>query len=581
MASSSGPFPLKQTDRLFYLETPLGPDKLLVRSATITESISEAYRVHMVLVSDDFNIKFDDILRRNVTLSIKQSDNVTLRCFNGHISHFKQVPPPGRLATYEAILIPWLGFLDLTADCLVYYQALTVPQIIDDTFQRYGLKDYDMRLGEHPPWDYCCRYRESAYRFVNRLMETEGIFYYFRQEMGRHTMVITDSMAFLGPTPYQSKFRYEHGFGPGYKRDEDTIFQWYPERSVRPARYTHKDFNYEIPNDPLLKETDTTVASRLDSRFEVYDYPGEYEYNEEAIDWGKLRAQEVEVDYDIITGTSNCRSMMPGYRFEIIEHERDDQNRPYVILSVTHTAHEGAFLPGADSGEPTYENKFTCIPDDVHYRPPRRTKKSQMLGGQTAWVVGPKGEEIYTDPLGRVKVQFHWDREGTWDENSSCWIRVAQPWAHNGYGQIWIPRIGQEVVVDFLEGDPDRPLITGCVYNTKNLPPYKLPDHETISGIKTRTVGGDDTMYNEIRLDDKPGVELFAMRAQRDMELDVVNDTKELIERDKHRKIQRDQIELVERDQHATIRGEKVDRVDKDRSSQIGGDCEVKVGAIA
>ncbi|MCW5980953.1 MAG: type VI secretion system tip protein VgrG [Bryobacteraceae bacterium] len=572
-------FPLRQTDRLFYLETPLGPDKLLVRSATIVESISDAFRVRMVLVSDDFNIPFDRILKKNVTLSIRQSDNQTLRCFNGHISKFKQTPPPGRLAQYEAEMVPWLWFLDLSADCLVYYQGKTVPQIVEDTFQRYGLTDYDLRLQRpHAPWDYCCQYRESAFSFVNRLMEIEGIFYYFRQEMGRHTLVATDSNASLQPCPYQARFRYEHAFGPGFKRDEDTVFHWYPERSVRPGRYTHKEYNYEIPNDPLLKNTDTTVASRLDSRFDVYDYPGEYEYNQEAIDWGKLRAEEVELDYDVIKGTSNCRSMMPGYRFQLTEHERDDQNGGYLVTSVTHTAHEGAFLPGADSGEPFYENQFTCIPDSVPYRPPRKTERAQMLGSQTAVVVGPKGEEIYTDPVGRVKVQFHWDRKGNFDENSSCWIRVMQPWADAGFGHIWIPRIGQEVIVDFLEGDPDRPLITGCVYNYKNLPPYKLPDHQTIGGVKTRSSkGGSDSTYNEIRLDDKMGEELFAIQAERDLEIVVKRDTKDERRRDEHYTLRRDQMELIERDVHLTVRGERRDAVEGDRSTKIGGEYHVKV----
>lgn len=573
-------YPLKQTDRLFYLETPLGPDKLLVRSMTATEAISEPFRVEMVLVSDDFNIQFDQILKKNVTLAIKHSDEKTLRIFNGYISRFRQVPPPGRLATYEAELVPWLWFLTLSGDCLIYYQNKTVPEVIQDTFRRYGLQDYELRLQlPHPPWDYCCQYRESGFHFVSRLMEIEGMYYFFRQEKGKHTLVITDSTAFLQPCPYQSRFRYEHAFGPGFKREEDTIFRWVPERRVRPGRYTHKEYNYEIPNDPLLKSTDATVSARLDARFDVYDYPGEYEYNQEAIDWGRLRIEEVERDHDVITGTSNCRAMMAGYRMELTGHERADQNRSYLITSVKHTAQEGAFLPGADSSEPFYENEFTCIPDDVQYRPPRKTRPARMRGSQTAVVVGPKGEEIYTDPLGRVKVQFHWDRKGTFDENSSCWIRVMQPWAGNGYGHIWIPRIGQEVIVDFLEGDPDRPIITGCVYNAKNLPPYRLPDCQTVSGVKSRSSkGGDHSTYNEIRLEDKTGAELLVMHAQRDMEIEVKRDTREEVKRDRHLKVHRDEIEEVGGDQHVTVGGSRHESVADSRSLKIGNDSHTKAG---
>lgn len=582
---------LKQADRLFYFDSPLGTDVLLVASFTGTEAISELFRFDVEFVSDDHNLDIDRILGKRVTLSILQADEETLRPFDCFVSRFRQLRPKGRLARYRAELVPWLWQLTLNDECMAYHQGKTVPELLELTFSRLGLGPPEVQISprlkadkdRHGKWDYCCQYRESSFAFISRLMEIEGIYYFFRHERGQHAMIITDSAADHKPCPYQSTFRFEHAFGPGYKRGEDRIHEWDWEKLLRPALYTHNEYNPDIPDENLLHETASSVKKRPAPTFEIYDYPGSYEARFDAQHWGRLRMEELEVDHEVITGRSNARSLLPGHKLELTHHPREDQNGQYLVTRVTHSGREGAFLPGADSDEPFYENSFTCIPSRVTYRPSRKTEDPQMLGSQTAFVVGPPGEEIHTDAQGRVKVQFHWDRKGKRNGDTCCWIRVMQPWAGRGYGQIWIPRVGQEVVVDFLEGDPDRPIITGAVYNAKSLPPYKLPDNKTVSGFRTLSTKNGDPLkhYSELRIEDKKGEEVFAMHAERDMEVSVERDSHETIDRDRFLTVKRHQVELVEKNRHETVRGDHNEQIGEDLSATIGKDWRIKAGGDA
>ena len=530
---------MKQKNRLFHFDSPLGEDKLLVNSFRGSEELDELFRFDLELVSEDPSIQWKQIVGRNVTVGIRQRDGTSFRYFNGHISRFAPIRHEGRLAYYSAELVPWLWFLTLTRDCVIY-QEKTVPEVIDLTFRRYGFRQdaYQMNLrGKHETWEYCCQYRESSFAFVSRLMEAEGIYYYFAQENGKHTLVMVDDRSAHLPLPSQPRIRFEHDTGAGVKRDEDTIFTASMDKSVQSTKYTLKEFNCLIPKDPLLFESGQGQSAGLGPKLELemYDYPGEYETPLEGKEYSDLRQEEQEDDHVIVTGTGNCRSLAPGYRFDLSDHPRKELDNNFLITNVTHAAHEGTLLAGTDANEARYENSFVSIPSHAQYRPDRDTPKASMRGSQTAFVVGPPGEEVYTDHLGRVKVQFHWDRKGTRDEKSSCWIRVMQAWAGMGYGQMWIPRIGQEVIVDFLEGDPDRPIITGCLYNEDNRPPWDLPANQNWSGVKTRsTKGGQPQNCNELRLDDTKGNELFALQAEKDMYITVKNDTRERVERDRH-----------------------------------------------
>ncbi|MBI5656716.1 MAG: type VI secretion system tip protein VgrG, partial [Geobacter sp.] len=285
------------------------------------------------------------------------------------------------------------------------------------------------------------------------------------------------------------------------QQDEDSISALEVTQEIRAGKYTLNDFNFETPAANLMVEVPAKQTVGPGER-EVYDYPGRYDKRAEGDGVAKVRMQEEEAAITVINGSGNCRAFTSGCRFTLQGYSRDDMNeKDYVITSIRHDAKQ-EYASGETETELAYVNNFTCIPFDVPYRPLRKTPKPVVRGSQTAIVVGPSGEEIYTDKYGRIKVQFHWDREGKNDENSSCWIRVAQVWAGTGWGAMFIPRIGHEVIVDFLEGDPDKPIITGRVYHGTNNPPYKLPDEKTKSTIKTNSSPGGGG-FNEIRFEDK------------------------------------------------------------------------------
>jgi type VI secretion system secreted protein VgrG len=510
------------------LETPLGPHKLFLRSFSGTEAMSQLFSFQLDMVSQDPEIKFDDIIGQNVTVGVKLSDATTERLFNGFISSFSQLPNEGRVAHYQAEMVPWLWFLTRTADCVIF-QEQTVPEIIQEVFKKKGFAAFvDFQLQrEYKKWEYCVQYRESACNFVMRLMEQEGIFFFFKHENGTHKLVLADSPAASKPCPNHPKVRYTPRTRSGSTADEDTVFSWRVHQEMRPGKYALNDFNFKTPSNSLLVQVASKIKQGGNDRFEVYDFPGEYDTREEGDEYVAARMEEEEVPHVNATGEGNCRSFVPGFRFDLTESDREDQNATYVLTSVTHTAFEtGSF---SDTGETSYNNFFTCIPVSVPFRPPRVTPRPLVQGTQTAIVVGPKGEEIFTDKFGRVKVRFHWDRDTKRPpEEKSCWIRVSHPWAGKGWGSVSIPRIGQEVIVDFLEGDPDQPIITGRVYNAEQMPPYGLPAGGVVSGLKSNSTKGGGG-YNEMSMNDTKGRELITVHAQYDMDSTVEHDDRQTV----------------------------------------------------
>src|SRR5262245_33141383 len=441
-----------QETRLLSIETPLGDNKLLLRSFFGQEAISRLFDFQLDLLSEDDNISFDQIIGQNVTISIKLADNETERYFNGFVSRFAQLPGEGRLARYQAEVVPWLWLLTRTTDCRIY-QNKKVPDIIRETFDLYGFSDFELQLrGSYDPWEYCVQYRETACNFVMRLMEQEGIYFFFKHEKGKHTLVLADSPLAHKPCPYQSKVRYEHSPGEGAIHEEDVVESWRLEHELRPGKYSVSDFYFETPSNSLLASVDSQITQGSHDKFEIYDYPGEYETRAGGDGWVRVRMEEEAAAHAVIHGAGGCRSFVSGFRFDLSKHFRRDQNGAYVLTSIAHSAQQNGFEGANGDGTSSYGNSFTCIPHSVVFRPQRVSPKPLMQGCQTATVVGPAGEEIYADKYGRVKVQFHWDREGKRDENSSCWIRVSSPWAGKSWGVISIPRISQEVIVDFLEG---------------------------------------------------------------------------------------------------------------------------------
>lgn len=512
-----------QKNRFISITTPLGPDKLLLRSFSGTEAISKIFTFQLELLSEDHNIDVNNILGQKVTITLNLPEGQTgQRYFNGYINRFKQLPGIGRFARYQAEMVPWLWFLTRTTDCKIF-QKEAVPDIVEKIFRQFNFQDFERELQQkHQAWDYCVQYRESACNFVMRLLETEGIFFFFRHEKNRHILVMADSPGAHKPLE-PMKTTYEYVEGSGYKQEESRVDSWLIDHDLRTGRYAVKDFNFETPSSSLLVNIDSSIKVADNQVYERYDYPGGYENRDEGDKYVRMRMEEEEAEHATIQAEGNCRHFTPGFRFELTGHNRRDQNKQYVITSITHDASIGGNFPdNTDASDHHYRNRFSCIPYAVPFRPGRHTPKSIVHGTQTAIVVGPKGEEIHTDKFGRVKVQFHWDRYGKMDENSSCWVRVSHPWAGKGWGAVSIPRIGQEVIVDFIEGDPDRPIITGRVYNAETMPPYDLPADGVVSGIKSSTHKGKG--YNEMSMNDTAGKEKITIHGQYDMATTVEHD---------------------------------------------------------
>ncbi len=461
--------------------------------------------------SDNQDIAAKDIVGKNVTWQVQVKD-AKPRSFNGFVSQFVGGGVTIRhTRSYSATLVPWLWFLTRTANCKIF-QKKSVPDIVTSIFDDLGFSDYALELkGAHPKRDFCVQYRETAFNFVSRLMEDEGIFYFFRHEEGKHTLVLADQIASYKDLP-------ANPIEPGATIESlDHRFEY------RPGKWTRTDYNFETPSTNLLTTTNTVVSLSNIGKFEMFDYPGDYMAKADGLTGTKLRMEEEEVAYDVLTANSACATFTPGGKFKLTEPDvKSEDGKSYVVVSIEHTAVDVDFTASERPSE--YKNVFHCIPASVNFRPGRHTPKPLIVGVQTAVVVGPTGEEIYTDKYGRVKVQFFWDRLGKKDENSSCWIRVAENWAGKNWGIVFNPRIGQEVVVEFLEGDPDRPIITGRVYNAEQMPPYDLPANQTQSTIKTRSSkGGGTDNFNELRFEDKKGSEEVYLHAEKDFNRVVEN----------------------------------------------------------
>jgi len=572
--------PFTQENRFLQISTPLGTDVLLLTGLSGAEGISRPFSFKLDLLSENHNIVFREIIGQNVTVSVTLADGEK-RYFNGIISRFSQGGWGGesgveaRFSRYTAELVPWLWLLTRTADSRIF-QGLSVPDIVEKIFTENGFADYRIQLhGGYGKREYCVQYRETDFNFISRLLEEEGIYYFFEHEDGRHTMVLADVPTEHKPCPGQETARYQTSAGGVL--EEDTISRLDVMQEIRAGKYTLSDFNFEMPATNLKVEIPSQQAVGPGER-EVYDYPGGYGKRAEGERLANIRMQEEEAEVTTISGTGSCRAFTSGYRFELQDFYRDDMNsKAYVLTSVEHEAGQ-EYSPGEEAAEISYVNNFTCIPYETPFRPARSTPRPVVEGVQTAIVVGPAGEEIYTDEHGRVKVQFHWDREGRKDENSSCWIRVSQAWAGAGWGAMHIPRIGHEVVVDFVEGDPDRPIITGRVYHGTNRPPYDLPAEKTRSTIKSDSSPGGGG-FNEFRFEDKKGSEEIYLHGQKDWTIAIENDKNQTIGNNESLSVGNDRTKSVGNNQSETVGSNKTIQVGADHSETIGANKTLNVGA--
>jgi type VI secretion system secreted protein VgrG len=564
-----------EENRFLFIQSRLGPNELLLESFTGTEGISQLFSFQLELLSENKRLRFEDILGQEVSFGVQGAeDGDKPRYIHGIVTAFAQLPDTSRLSKYRAVVSPKLWILTRKQNCRIF-QNLSVPDILKKVFT--GIDTVWELRGSYQPREYCVQYRETDFNFVSRLMEEEGILYFFRYAKDSHKLVITDTNASHLDMPGRSSLTYEEAGGG--LRDEARVSSWMKTQELGPGRVSLRDYFFETPSTDLLVRQDIKspvmvgkISHKLsvggNADFEIYDYPGRYERKNQGDQLAKSAMEQIEMSQLNIQGESNICHLTPGYRFTLTKHPHADGS--YALTSISHSASEGGFHSAAEIGHNHYANSFRSIPFDIPFRPPRTAEKSHIWGCQTAVVVGSSGEEIYTDKYGRVKVQFHWDREGKHDQSSSCWIRVATHWAGAQWGAIHLPRIGQEVVVDFLEGDPDRPIIVGSVYNAMQMAPYGLPANSTQSGIKSNSSKGGGG-YNQIRFEDKKGSEEVLVHAQKDMNTTVEHDETLNVKHDETISISHDRTTEVGHDDTTSIDNNMTLTVNNDRSETVMG----------
>ena len=530
-----------QTDRPLSVTTTLGKDMLLITRLRGQESISQLFQFQLDFLAEvGTEIHFDKIIGQTVTVEMRLVDN-TKRYFNGLVKSFSQGRREERFIHYSAEIVPKIWLLSKKVRSRIF-QHLTVPEIIHQVLTGYEVK-YETQASYYQR-DYCVQYRESDFDFISRLMEEEGIYYFFEHSKDKHAMKITDIPNQHPSVEGQTNVVYDELEGGG--RNDMRIRAWEKRQEMRSGEYTLWDHSFELPGKNLQakeKSIESVAVGKVthklnvggNDQLEIYDYPGGYAQRFDGIDPSggarpqdlkdvfrdserttRVRMEQEEVRTISIEGTGNCGNFCAGYKFNLERHFNADG--PYLLTRVEHDAQMTGNYQSADGVRFDYLNHFTCIPFALAYRPQRVTARPEISGNQTATVVGPQGEEIFTDKYGRVKVQFHWDREGKNDASSSCWIRVAQVWAGKGWGAFFWPRIGHEVVVVFEEGDPDQPLIIGSVYNAENMPWFELPKLNMFNGIKSSSVRGQaGKHYNGLVFVDKKDQEHLAVHSERHM----------------------------------------------------------------
>ena len=611
-----------QAGRPLIISTPLGQDVMLAMGLHGTEGLSQPFRYTIdTKTSRQTTVPFDKLIGQPISVRLELPKNAA-RFFHGICIRLTQGESDPDFTDYRMEVVPKVWLLSKRSQSRIF-QHINVPDILKKVFAGFDV-EYQLS-GTFEPRDFCVQYRETDFNFASRLMEEEGIYYFFKHTAGNHVMVVANTPQNHPAVPGLTNIIYKTT-NLEASGEQDHISELTKIQEQTSGKFTLWDHSFELPHQHLETEkpiTDSVTIGKVshkltvgdNSKLEVYDWPGEYAQRFDGINSGggeqpaelkkifednkrtvNLRMQRVATSAVSIRGASSCRQMVGGHKFSVSTLATDTVTTPikiegdYVLTSVTHTIHVPAtYRSGSDDGLGfRYSNIFTGIPLSLPYRPERDTPKPVISGSQTAVVVGPPGEEIFTDKYGRVKVQFHWDREGKKNADSSCWVRVAHLSAGRAWGMVSVPRIGQEVVVDFLEGDPDQPIIVGCVYNPDQMPMYKLPDEKTKSYIRTNSSPGGEG-YNAIRFEDKKDKEQIYIHAQKDMDERVRHDSMERIGNDRHLRVgfylendykgdangetkKGNQFEEVAINQHL--------KVHKNKDEHIGGDMKLLVGGI-
>jgi type VI secretion system secreted protein VgrG len=574
--------------------------KLLFMSMVGQEELGRLFEYQVDVLGPEQGVDPAKLLGQPATVAVDLANNKT-RYFNGFICSIAHLGPVdyegeaeqyrdilgtyGDVGRYRLTLRPWLWFLTRVSDCRVY-QGDTVPAILDkvfadDKFAKLQFKDVKKALSRsqppYAPLEYCVQYRESYFNFISRLMEQEGIYYYFKHDEGKHTLVITDSSSGHDAYPGAEAISYGAWVGQGMSKGEN-LASWSTAAQIQPGAVSLTDYDYEDPDKPMLTVKALAAPHKDHANYEVFDYPGDYKEKTYGQEYAQFRIEELSAQYEQVQSTGTVRTIGAGFLFTLKDHSAADQNKDYLVVSARYDLN----IRGQ---ERSFNVSFAAIDAKKQYRAPATTPRPIVHGSQTAKVVGMKDQEIWTDEYNRVKVQFPWDRYGKFDEKSSCWVRVGQIWAGPDWGAVFTPRIGQEVIVDFLEGDPDRPLITGRVYNKNNKPPY--PTEPTWSGIKSRsTLKGTPDNFNELRFQDEFGKELISVQAEKDLHTLVKNDETREVKKNRTKTIGENETtivkgnrtETVNKDEKIDITGQRTETVGKDEKIDIVGERHETVG---
>jgi type VI secretion system secreted protein VgrG len=504
----------------FTLTTPLPPADLRFDSLVFSSALSQLEEMQLEMLSERPDLHPEDLLGHPVDVAIELRDG-SQRHFGGYVSRFGMGKHQGRYYGYHATVVSWLWFLTRKSDCRIF-QELDVKEIVTKIFEGHAaIASYEWKTTRvYRKRSYCVQYRETDYNFVARLLEDEGIYWYFEHTDGPPKLILVDMASAHAAVPGFEELPYYANLGQ-QSPDIDYVTDWNFSREVRSGKVALTSYNFEKPG------TDLKVALALQrsyelSDYELFDFQGDYMQSSDGEQLSDNRMDEVQARFEQLTGSTNAYGLATGHLFSLTRHPRGDQNAEFLVTQTHVSAQLGTEETGRDTD---FKCTFSAMPSSQQFRPIRRTPKPFVQGPQSAVVTGASGDEICTDAHGRVKVKFFWDRHGKKDDTSSCWLRVSHPWAGKSFGMIHIPRVGQEVIVDFLEGDPDQPLVTGRVYNADQTPPWTLPGNATQSGILTRSSkGGAYGNANALRFEDKKGAEQVWIQAERNMDTMVEND---------------------------------------------------------
>lgn len=495
-------------ERVVVVHTPLGDDRLLFKALQGTEQLSTLYEFTVELLSPDHQLALQPLLGETLTVELIP-ESAPPRYFTGvitQISYLGREEHGERYARYVASIRPALWYLTQNRDCRIW-QDKTAPEILCDILRRHGIPFRNQLSWRYHPWQYCVQYQESDFAFISRLMEHEGIYYWFAHQADGQVMVLADAPQAHGALP---------GGEPHLLQRSDSTC-WQLSHNITPALCSLDDYDFRQPRANLLTARQNPLSS-APVHSEMFDWPGHFTDRQQGEFYARVRQQECAARQQQLTGSSDTCAIGCGYLFTLDDDARQPDERQWLAVSTTWSLSANPYASGSGMGGELLVT-FTATPAATHWRPARTTPWPKTCGPQSAEVVGPPGETVWTDQYGRVRLQFRWDRYGASDDLSSCWVRVASSWAGWRYGTIQVPRIGEEVLVDFINGDPDRPVIIGRVYNQQNMPPWPLPEAACRSGLMSHSCAGAGDHASYWFVDDTPGEESFSLHAGRDMRI--------------------------------------------------------------